>query len=46
MTYGGTKEKSMATHSSILPWRLPWPEGPGRPWATGSKADTTEATQH
>ena len=23
-------EKEMATHSSILPWRIPWTEGPGR----------------
>ena len=22
-------EKSMATHSGILPWRIPWPEEPG-----------------
>ena len=23
-------EKGMATHSSILPWRIPWTEEPGR----------------
>ena len=23
-------EKEMATHSSVLPWRIPWTEGPGR----------------
>jgi len=22
-------EESMATHSSILAWRIPWTEGPG-----------------
>ena len=22
-------EKGMATHSSILTWRIPWTEGPG-----------------
>ena len=22
-------EKGMAAHSSILPWRIPWPEEPG-----------------
>ena len=22
-------EKGMATHSSILAWRIPWTEGPG-----------------
>ena len=32
-------EKEMATHSSILAWRIPWSEEPGR----GSKElDTTE----
>ena len=27
-------EKAMATHSSILAWRIPWTEEPGgyRPW--------------
>ena len=25
-------EKGMATHSSILAWRLPWTEEPGGPW--------------
>ena len=24
-------EKEMATHSSILAWRIPWMEEPGRP---------------
>ena len=23
-------EKEMATHSSILPWEIPWTEEPGR----------------
>ena len=23
-------EEGMATHSSILPWRIPWTEEPGR----------------
>ena len=26
-------EKKMATHSSILAWRTPWTEGPGRLWS-------------
>ena len=30
-------EKSMATHSSILAWRIPWTEEPGRLVATGSQ---------
>ena len=28
-------EKEMATHSSILAWRIPWTEGPGRLWSVG-----------
>ena len=36
-------EKEMATHSSILAWRIPWEEGPGRPQSMGSEElDTTE----
>ena len=30
-------EKEMATHSSILAWRNPWMEEPGRPQSTGSQ---------
>ena len=30
-------EKEMATHSSILAWRIPWMEEPGRPQSTGSQ---------
>ena len=30
-------EKEMATHSSILAWRIPWMEEPGRLQATGSQ---------
>ena len=30
-------EKEMATHSSILAWRIPWTEEPGRPQSTGSQ---------
>ena len=29
-------EKEMATHSSILAWRIPWSEEPGRLQSTGS----------
>ena len=29
-------EGSMATHSSILAWRIPWTEEPGGLWYTGS----------
>ena len=37
-------EKEMATHSSILAWRIPWTEEPGRLQSTvGCKeSDTTE----
>ena len=30
-------EKEMATHSSILFWRIPWTEEPGRLQSTGSQ---------
>ena len=28
-------EKEMATHSSILAWKIPWTEEPGRPQSLG-----------
>ena len=28
-------EEEMATHFSILDWRIPWTEEPGRPQSTG-----------
>ena len=40
-------EKEMATHSSILAWRIPWKRslsGHG-PWGR-RESDTTEATKH
>ena len=36
-------EKEMATHSSILVWRIPWTEEPGGLWGR-KELDTTEAT--
>ena len=30
-------EKGMATHSSILVWRIPWAEEPGRLQSIGSQ---------
>ena len=30
-------EEDMATHSSILPWRIPWTEEPGRLQSMGSQ---------
>ena len=35
-------EEEMATHSSILAWRIPWAEEPGRLQSMGSQeSDTT-----
>ena len=37
--------KEMATHFSILAWRIPWIEGPGGLQSRGhSEPDMTEAT--
>ena len=33
-------EKEMATHSSILAWRIPWTEEPGRLQSSGSQSQT------
>ena len=30
-------EKRMATHSSLLAWRIPWTEDPGGLWSMGSQ---------
>ena len=39
-------EKGMATHSSILAWRISWTEEPGGLRSMWShRVDTTEATQ-
>ena len=40
-------EEAMATHSSILPWRIPWTEEPGSysPWGC-KESDRTEAIKH
>ena len=39
-------EEEMATHSSILAWRIPWTEEPGRaPWGC-KQLDTTERLTH
>ena len=40
-------EKEMATYSSILVWRIPWTEEPGRLQSMGSKAsDMAERLNH
>ena len=33
-------EKEMVTHSSILAWRIPWTEKPGRLQSTGLQSRT------
>ena len=33
-------KKEVATHSSILAWRNPWTEEPGRLWSVGHKSWT------
>ena len=36
-------EEEIATHASILAWKIPWTEEPGRLQSVGSqKSDTTE----
>ena len=36
-TWVQSLEKEMATHSSILAWRIPWTEKPGRLQSMGSQ---------
>ena len=40
-------EEGLATHSSILAWRIPWTEEPGGLWSTGSQRVRHDlATEH
>ena len=40
-------KKETATHSSILAWRIPWTERPGKLQSMGSqKLDTTQRLTH
>ena len=40
-------EKEMATHSSILTWRIPWTEEPGRLQSMGlQESDMTSQLNH
>ena len=40
-------EKEMATHSSVLAWRIPWAGEPGGLLSMGSQeSDTTEQLNH
>ena len=34
----------MATHSTLLAWKIPWTEESGGLWSMGSQRDTTEYT--
>ena len=36
----------MATHSSVLAWRIPWTEEPGGLQSMGSQSDTTLSDSH
>ena len=37
LDWEGPLEKEVATHSSILAWRIPWTEKPGRLQSMGSQ---------
>ena len=46
-SYMPNLEEGMATHFSILAWRIPWTEESGGLQSIGHKeSDTTEATEH
>ena len=38
-------EKEMSTHSSILPWKIPWTEEPGGLQSMGSQESDTKPTE-
>ena len=40
-TSGRSPEKEMATHSSVLAWKIPWTEEPGRLQSMGSQKSQT-----
>ena len=39
-------EKEMATHSSILAWKIPWTKKPGRLYSMGSQKSQTQLNIH
>ena len=41
----GPLKKGIATHSSILVWRIPWTEEPGGLWVMGSQRATDMTEQ-
>ena len=45
--HGDILEKEMATHSSVLAWRILWTEEPGRLQSMGSEeSDMTQRLNH
>ena len=34
---GRSLQKEMATHTSVLAWKIPWSEEPGKLWSMGSQ---------
>ena len=36
------EQEEMATHSSLLPWEIPWTEEPGRLQSMGSQESQTQ----
>ena len=40
LRWEGPLEQGMATHSSILAWRIPWTEEPGGLQSMGSQSQT------
>ena len=34
---GRSLQKEMATHTSVLAWKSPWSEEPGKLWSMGSQ---------
>ena len=45
LSWEDPRKEGMATHSSILAWRIPWTEEPGGLQSVGSQeSDTTGAT--
>ena len=38
-------EKGMATHSSILAWKIPWTEEPGMGWGAGQGSQESDVNE-
>ena len=43
---GRSLDEEMASHSSILAWRIPWTKEPGGPWVNGVMKRHNWATEH